>query len=414
MTQISGIKKKIIQKFFNVLENDELLEIKEYLNKTYTNFHPKQGLSIVFDITRWCNLSCKGCATNSLLYSKSAKLPHSLIKISKKEIFTILDQIKDYLKKEKISPFYMNFGGGEPFLRKDIIEILKYSSTIFGKNSVSIDTNCTLLSIDIAHKISKYISYLGISLDGLEKYHNYWRGVPKRINAFKTSFDFLKDACEYPHLLKIIEITSIANKNSLNQIPLLVEEISKIGVKQFSVHRAIPVGRFYNIINEIPNKREYLILFSKLLKLTRRLNMNFHFHHTIESIYATLLLGIDTYQNSDFIYNPDKRSSIGIDTQGYVYFDPWAIEKPFYFLREGPIINGNITFEEILKSKKSILASAKRICAKTYRCNGCIEKCSGGSRIAAAGNFLYNKKINQKLLFEGLKKVDPACPFYDK
>ena len=412
MTQLLRKKRKIINKFFNILSYNELTEIKDYLYKTYSNFHPKQGLSIVFDITKWCNLSCKGCATDSRLYMNSGKLPHKLIEINKEKILKILNQIKDYLIKKKINPFYINFGGGEPFLREDIIEILEMSYYLFGKNSISIDTNGTLISVDIAHKISKYVSNLGVSLDGLDNYHNYWRGTPENFNAFQRSFNFLKDACEYPELAKIIEVTSIANKNSLNQIPLLVKKISKIGVNQFSVHRAMPVGRFIKIIDEIPNNMEYLILFSQLLKLSKLFKMNIHFHHTIESIYATLLLGLNTYENSDFVYNPNKRSSIGIDTKGYIYFDPWSTEKPFSFLRTGPIINGGITFSEILESENSILVLAKKRSSKTHRCNKCTKKCSGGSRIAAAGNFLRNKEINQNTIMEGLEKVDPACPFY--
>lgn len=55
------------------------------------------------------------------------------------------------------------------------------------------DTNGTLdCSYELINQAMKYSSYIGISVNGLEDYHNWWAGN-KRINPFQRSMDTIKD-----------------------------------------------------------------------------------------------------------------------------------------------------------------------------------------------------------------------------
>jgi MoaA/NifB/PqqE/SkfB family radical SAM enzyme len=69
------------------------------------------------------------------------------------------------------------FSGGEPLMRKDIFTLLEYGAAI-GLRMV-ISTNGTLIGFEKAEKIKALgISYVGISLDGLPKVNDAFRGVP--------------------------------------------------------------------------------------------------------------------------------------------------------------------------------------------------------------------------------------------
>lgn len=70
-------------------------------------------LRVMFELTYRCNFKCGHCYIPPY-YKKSREL-------KTKEVFLILDQLRDE------GCFYLGFTGGEPFVRKDIIEILWYA-----------------------------------------------------------------------------------------------------------------------------------------------------------------------------------------------------------------------------------------------------------------------------------------------
>lgn len=67
----------------------------------------------MFELTYRCNFYCKHCYVPQS-YKKRREL-------NTKEVFIILDQLAE------IGCFYLGFTGGEPFIRKDIIDILWYA-----------------------------------------------------------------------------------------------------------------------------------------------------------------------------------------------------------------------------------------------------------------------------------------------
>jgi len=89
---------------------------------------PSGPFAVAFEIISSCNLSCSYC------YAK----PFNGLSIPKRDL--------DYLfskTKEEVDPFKVTIEGGEPFLRKDISEILLTAKEYFG--NVAVVTNGTLL-----------------------------------------------------------------------------------------------------------------------------------------------------------------------------------------------------------------------------------------------------------------------------
>ena len=393
------------------LSESNLLLLKSYLAKRLSEKSMKEGLSIVFDVTYFCNLNCKGCAVNAKLHD------HKHIDINRMEldsgnVIKILEKIHNYVESASITPFYINFGGGEPFLRPDFKHIVKSASDMFGAKSVAVDTNGTFLTVDDALEIAGSVSCLGISIDGLEEYHNDWRGTKKVKNPFNKSISFIENALEYAEIKNILEVSSVATKNNLSELPQLIRILNGKGVPCYSVHRTFPVGRMSVYHDIIPGPDEYLALAIEIARADRDLDIDCHFHHSLESIYGSILLDIDTYIADKVVGNPDSRSSFGIDPKGNIYFDPWCMVKPWKDLFGGNVLDDSFEFESLVAGRGiGILGIAKKYALKEVRCQACNYNCSGGSRIAASAEYIRstNRRSLSDLLI-GLSKVDPACP----
>lgn len=209
---------------------------------------------------------------------------------------------------------------------------------------------------------------------------------------------------------KVLEITTVITRKNINDIEPLVDLLYDIGVRRYSIHRAIPVGRMYENYELVPTTWDYIQILINVAKLYFKYDdLDIHMHHTIESIWITLLLGESTYV--DKIGNPDIMSSLGITPYGDIVFDPWCMVKPWSKLKVGNILTADL--DKLLFSTDSLLQLAKAYTAKNVRCFGCPLPCSGGSRVTASASYLkmLNKKdatLNE--LLYSFVHIDPACP----
>lgn len=383
--------------------------LESYLKSRYASIQKKKTFNVVYDLLHQCDICCLGCGTNASWTNDTSV---SCTEMSLNQIERVLIKIKDYSTRIGLTPF-INYGGGEPFLREDIISILKLSAEILGADNIGIDTNASLeKSYEMIHDIVPYVSYIGISINGLEDYHNWWSNN-RNINAYANATSVLKKLCVDQSIASKIEVTSVATKKNCDSIPELMDALKKMGVVNYSVHRAIPVGRMQTIGESlIPDADKYLGLLIDVISAAERLSINAHFHHSIEAIYASLLFGINTY-DAEKVINANYRSSISIDPLGEVLIDPWCTVGIWRKLSLGNVFDYDFTFEKAFNNKTDILNKVRMSIEKENRCYGCKRHCSGGSRIVAAVNKINEVgvaigDVNQ--LFDALKAIDPACP----
>lgn len=116
---------------------------------------PNYPFRVEIEITDKCNLNCIYCYTK----------PSANIIPSKDKINYLLKKTK-----EQANPFDVVLLGGEPFIRNDMVDILKYAYNLF-ENKISISTNGTLLyklsneKLVVLKNIFKNSLSLQISLD---------------------------------------------------------------------------------------------------------------------------------------------------------------------------------------------------------------------------------------------------------
>lgn len=160
----------------------DILPYRRFLSRL--SYHIFDGYAflpnnIMFEVTYRCNLRCKMCG-----YYGEKGVISSKEELSLKDIEKILDDISSF------SPF-ITITGGEPFIRKDMIEILELMRD--RKLKFAILTNGTLINDELAAKITDLMPrFINISIDGPENIHELIRG-PNSFNKAINGIKLLKE-----------------------------------------------------------------------------------------------------------------------------------------------------------------------------------------------------------------------------
>lgn len=179
-------------------------------------------------ITDFCNLRCKHCYQDR--FDKEKELPFEKIKF-------IVDKISETLKDRAIS---VNITGGEPFLRKDIIEILSYINDKENFKEINVITNGTVLNdkiINFLNKTSKF-KYLKVSIESHNEIKNdYIRGK----GNLKIVIENIKQFSELSNkkILIMITLTSFNYKDLIS----FLEFTKDLNVNGVILERFVPLGR---------------------------------------------------------------------------------------------------------------------------------------------------------------------------
>lgn len=147
--------------------------------------HPLQIIS--WEATRRCNLLCRHCGTPS-------EEPGLGRELSTEEVIGAFDQIACDFDMTQFR--HINITGGEPFVRKDLLNILQSIARWPFYRNTDIQTNGVFIS-DNPHVLKDLrivgVTGLGISIDGFEATHDALRGIPgswnKATNAARLAVE---------------------------------------------------------------------------------------------------------------------------------------------------------------------------------------------------------------------------------
>lgn len=133
---------------FKLLDKNLYTAIK---NKLTNPDYPCPKAGAYLHVTNNCNLKCRGCysASSSDIHTKDA---------SYERICSALSSISNKIDKLTIS-------GGEPFLRKDLIKIVRYAFYDCGIHSITILTNGTRINTSDLYSLKPYLDGISISID---------------------------------------------------------------------------------------------------------------------------------------------------------------------------------------------------------------------------------------------------------
>lgn len=177
----------------------------ELLRVYYLNYSPVKPLDILCDITYRCNLKCPTC------FRWTSKPDEN--ELGLKDWENIILTLRKW-----IGPFNLAFGGGEPFMKKGILDIIRLAS----KNGIvtSVVSNGSLIDKGLAREIvSSGLGAVSLSLNSLTpEIHNKTRGTD-------TSFDDVVSAIENLRERKGLRLTvsTTVMRANINDLIRLVE-----------------------------------------------------------------------------------------------------------------------------------------------------------------------------------------------
>ncbi len=185
---------------------------------------------VVWNMTRSCNLSCIHCYSSS----RNIKYSNELTTDEGKKLISDLAAFG--------SPVLL-FSGGEPIIREDLFDLAELA--VDHGMRVVISTNGTLLTKRIVHNLKKIgVSYVGVSLDGMEKTHDRFRGVK---GAFGMAVKGIR-TCRDEGIKVGIRVTM--NRRNFADIPALFELIEKEDIPRACFYHLVYTGRGSKLVDE--------------------------------------------------------------------------------------------------------------------------------------------------------------------
>jgi len=185
---------------------------------------------VVWNMTRRCNLNCIHCYSSS----QNVRYSNELTTDEGKKLISDLASFG--------SPVIL-FSGGEPMLKEDLPELAEFAADQSVR--VVISTNGTLLTRELARTFKKIgVSYIGVSVDGMEKTHDGFRGVKGAFDMTLRGIRICRDEG-----IKVGMRVTINRKNAAD-IPTLFELMEREDIPRACFYHLVYSGRGSMLVNE--------------------------------------------------------------------------------------------------------------------------------------------------------------------
>ena len=174
----------------------------------------KRMKHMIVHVTNACNFRCDHCFVDFESSKRDMKLP-------------------DYLKLAEDSDplLWLDISGGEPFLRKDLADII----CAFDSKIVHVPTNGSLIpqmvkQIQRIQERDDREIIIGLSLDGLAETHDEIRKTPGSYEQVWKAYDALRELDGV-----FVKVCTVINRNNFREIIPLMEDVQSRGVDFHSV-----------------------------------------------------------------------------------------------------------------------------------------------------------------------------------
>ncbi len=348
---------------------------------------------VVWNMTRRCNLKCVHC------YAQAVD-PDGQDEISTSQAKEIIDDLAAF------GAPVMLFSGGEPLVRKDLVELASYA-TGKGMRAV-ISTNGTLITKEKARELKDVgLSYVGISLDGTEETHDKFRGVP---GSYKKALQGVEN-CKAEGLKVGLRFT--INKRNWTEVPSVFQVLKDLEVPRACFYHLVYSGRGSELIKEDLTHAESRQLLDLIMDETKAL---------YDAGMPKEILTVDNHADGVYVYqrllkedperakevmellqfNEGNNSGRGIGCiswDGQVHADQFWRNHTFGNVLERPFseiwTDENIELLHKLKDKKAHVGGRCATCRYLNICGG-------------------NFRARAEAYYDDIWAQDPACYLTDE
>jgi len=329
---------------------------------------------VVWNVTRRCNLKCVHCYA----HAKNTSFNNELSTDQGKQL---IDDLAEFG-----SPV-MLFSGGEPLVRKDLPQLAAYAVEK-GMRAV-ISTNGTLITPETARNLKKIgLSYIGISLDGMEKVNDRFRGVS---GAFQSALEGIKNS-QAAGIKVGLRFT--INKFNVNEIPKIFQLLEEMDIPRVCFYHLVYAGRGSELVNEDLSHDGSRAALDLIIDETKRL---FNIGKPKE------VLTVDNHADGPYIYlrllkeNPTRAKEVlellkwnegnnsgrgigCVSWDGEVYADQFWRHHSFGNIKDRPFSQIWMDTSETLMGK--LKEKKKHVKGRCATCNW-LDVCGGNFRVRA-------------------------------
>ncbi len=228
---------------------------------------------VVWNITRNCNLKCIHCYNDS-------GVGKEFDDVSTDKAKAVLDDLAQFGVPSVL------FSGGEPLMRPDLFELIEYAGQK-GLRTV-ISTNGTLITAEVAKKIKDCgVSYVGISLDGIGRINDEFRGVE---GAFERAVQGIRN-CMAVGVRVGLRLT-LTRKNA-QDLDALFDFFEAESIERACFYHLVPSGRGADIASEVLKHAESRAAVETILARTRYFR---------EAGRKTDILTVDNHVDGIYLY----------------------------------------------------------------------------------------------------------------
>ena len=328
---------------------------------------------VALEITRRCDLRCKHCFI-------SAGEPRER-ELDTGRWLQILSQLSD------LGTGFITITGGEPFNHPEILRILQSCSEKFPKG-IRVITNGYRIDEAVVNELSKIdIEVMQVSLDGCEKTHDWFRGVP---GSFQKATRTIKLLAERGFNVEVAMCISDFNYHEIEKTMALAK---KLGAKAFGPGKIVPYGRAQSS-GIHTSTRLALEMVKKLVELKKK------YHDDKFNVMLMDTLGSESLDGSGTIPTPKEGTEAAYEKNFFAFLAHFtkmvrncgAGHISWYIRGDGKVtpcgmqnyVMGDLSFQdprEVASSRipylfHEILAPAPPICPmeclQENRCDGCM------------------------------------------
>ncbi|MDY6972683.1 MAG: radical SAM protein, partial [Thermodesulfobacteriota bacterium] len=206
---------------------------------------------VVWNVTRACNLKCIHCYARAVDYRHGRELTYE-------QGITLIDDLAAF------GVPVILFSGGEPLVRPDLVRLASYAVRK-GLRAV-ISTNGTLITRERARELMKVgLSYVGVSLDGLEAVNDRFRG---KKGAFQDAIRGITN-CQDVGLKVGLRFT--VNRINVLEIPHIFDLLEEYNIPRVCFYHLVYSGRGTDLVEQDLNHSETRRVVDFIMDRTRDL-----------------------------------------------------------------------------------------------------------------------------------------------
>ena len=333
---------------------------------------------IAWEVTRSCNLACKHCRAEAHLEPYPGELNHE-------EALSLIDTFP------QVGRPLVIFTGGDPMMRKDVYELVRYSHD---KGLMcAFSPNGTLITPETAKKIHDAgVDRVSISIDGADaESHDSFRGVKGAFDASLRGMRYLTEA-GVP-----FQINTTVTKSNLSSFKRIFELCERLGAKAWHIFLLVPMGRGAGLADQVITAKEYEEVlhwfygFRKTTKMQLKATCAPHYYRIMRQMAHAEGITVDM---KTFGMDANTRGCLG--GTGFCFISHTGIVQPCGYLELNCGDVRRTPFPEIWRTSKYFREFRDQSCYKG-KCGVCeYHKVCGGCRARAyriSGHYLAEEPL---------------------